>query len=65
MKKIKYHAFCQECNELGFEVVAVWKSNRTALPMRMCEEHKHIIQEAESRDDSHMSEADHQTWGTL
>jgi len=60
MKKMKPQS-TQPCSYC--KARADWKAG---WPIKFaCEEHKHVLQEHETntRDDGHMSEADHQTWG--
>lgn len=46
---------------------AVWRSQGSPMPKRACEGHRPDLHayEHKYKDDGHMNEADHQTWGRL
>lgn len=57
--------WCKFCPEKT--VRAVWRSTGMSINKHACEEHQQELRalEVSRRDDDHMSEADHQTWGRL
>lgn len=68
MKKLKSKdvRYCTYCRASDTRTRAAWRSNSLALSKTACPEHRQDLQRDEARSaaaDSHMSEADHQTWG--
>jgi hypothetical protein len=69
MKKVKVteHYGCTWCMEAGQKVAACFrKSGLGGLSKAACENHTENLREYEKKmrkHDSHMSEADYQTWG--
>jgi hypothetical protein len=70
VKKIKEHEhkpWCTWCRQQGLEVPALWRQSRHGGTWA-CYDHQKDLQEREkkmAKEDSHMTEADYQTWGRL
>lgn len=66
MKKLspKINAYCTYCKAAGKEKVkAIWVTSNYDKSNRACDEHKELLPPPFS--DTHLSEADYQTWMRL